>query len=155
MTMSRPPFNLLLVEDEPADALMFGEMIEETSPEVRVRHVPNGLEALKYLRREAGYEQAARPDLIVLDLNMPVMNGHEFLKQAKGLEHLRSIPVLVLSTSTSLEDIHLSYDSHASGYVVKPGSYAEYLQVMTTIRAYWQGVVSLPRLADLADLTPS
>lgn len=150
--MPRPPFNLLLVEDEQADALMFQEMIDDTSPDVQLHHVVNGHEAMRFLRRETGYEGSPRPDLIVLDLNMPVMSGHEFLEQAKGVESIRSIPVLVLSTSDTVEDIHRSYDSQASGYVIKPGTYAEYVKVMTTIQAYWQGVVSLPRLADLADM---
>jgi CheY-like chemotaxis protein len=148
--MSRSPFILLLVEDELADALMFQEMSEEASPDLRVHHVVNGQEALRFLRRAPGHEAAPRPHLIVLDLNMPVMNGHEFLRQAKGEEALRSIPVLVLSTSDEPGDIHRSYDSHASGYVVKPGNYEEYKRVMVTIQSYWRGVVRLPTLADLA-----
>lgn len=148
--MSRSPFTVLLVEDELADALMFREMIEEVSPDLSVHHVINGQEALQFLRRAPGYEAAPRPHLIVLDLNMPVMDGHEFLRQAKGAEALRSIPVLVLSTSDEPADIHRSYDGQASGYVVKPGNYEEYTRVMATIEAYWRGVVRLPTLADLA-----
>lgn len=148
--MSRSPLVLLLVEDELADALMFQEMAEEVSSDLSVHHVLNGEEALRFLQRAPGHEDAPRPHLIVLDLNMPVMNGHEFLRQAKGEGELRSIPVLVLSTSDEPGDIHRSYDGHASGYVVKPGNYEEYTRVMATIEAYWRGVVRLPSLADLA-----
>ncbi|MDB5044488.1 MAG: histidine kinase [Deinococcus sp.] len=147
--MSRAPFTVLLVEDELADALMFQEMLEEVSADVAFHHVINGQEALQFLTRADGYASAPLPHLIVLDLNMPVMNGHEFLRRAKGLDGLRSIPVLVLSTSNDPDDIHRSYDAQASGYVVKPSNYAEYARIMATIEAYWRGVVRLPTLADL------
>lgn len=148
--MSRAPFTVLLVEDELADALMFQEMLEEVAADVSFHHVVNGQEALHFLNRAEGYAAAPVPDLIVLDLNMPVMNGHDFLRRAKSLDGLRRIPVLVLSTSNDPNDIHRSYDRQASGYVVKPSTYAEYTRVMATIDAYWRGVVRLPTLSDMS-----
>lgn len=147
--MSRAPFTVLLVEDELADALMFQEMLEEVSADVAFHHVVNGQDALHFLNRAEGYAAAPVPHLIVLDLNMPVMNGHDFLRRAKSIDGLRRIPVLVLSTSNDPDDIHRSYDGQASGYVVKPSTYAEYARIMATIEAYWRGVVRLPTLADL------
>ncbi|WP_019010741.1 response regulator [Deinococcus aquatilis] len=148
--MSRAPFTVLLVEDELADALMFQEMLEEVSADVSFHHVVNGQEALHFLNRAEGYVAVPIPDLIVLDLNMPVMNGHDFLRRAKSLDGLRRIPVLVLSTSDDPNDIHRSYDRQASGYVVKPSTYAEYTRIMATIDAYWRGVVRLPTLSDMS-----
>lgn len=143
--MSRP-FTVLLVEDELADAELFRDLLAEVATDIHVEHVENGQAALERLQRP----QAPRPDLIVLDLNMPVMNGHDFLVQAKTVPELRAIPVMVLSTSDHPDDIHRAYDGYASGYVVKPGSYQEYTQVLDTVQAYWRGLVRLPRLEDLA-----
>ncbi len=143
--MSRP-FTVLLVEDEPADAELFQDLLAEVAADIRVEHAENGQAALDLLQRPG----ARRPDLIVLDLNMPVMNGHDFLSQAKAVTELRAIPVMVLSTSDHPDDIHRAYDAHAGGYVVKPGSYQEYTQVLDTVQAYWRGLVRLPRLEDLA-----
>ncbi|MHA0042044.1 response regulator [Deinococcus sp. PEB2-63] len=143
--MSRP-FTVLLVEDELADAELFQDLLSEVAADIHVEHVENGQAALELLQRPG----AQRPDLIVLDLNMPVMNGHDFLSQAKAVAELRAIPVMVLSTSDHPDDIHRAYDGYASGYVVKPGSYQEYTQVLDTVQAYWRGLVRLPRLEDLA-----
>lgn len=144
------PFTLLLVEDDPGEVALFEELLSEVAPDIHVRHVENGHEALRYLRRERGYEDAVLPHLVVLDLNMPVMNGHDFLKRVKNDERSRGIPVLVLSTSDHPSDVRRSYDGHASGYVVKPGTLEEYMRVMETVEAYWRGVVKLPTLGDLA-----
>jgi len=143
--MSRP-FTVLLIEDELADAELFQDLLSEVAADIHVEHVENGQAALDLLQRPG----AQRPDLIVLDLNMPVMNGHDFLSQAKAVAELRAIPVMVLSTSDHPDDIHRAYDGYASGYVVKPGSYQEYTQVLDTVQAYWRGLVRLPRLEDLA-----
>lgn len=144
--MSPAPFHLLLVEDELADALLFQDMLAEQDQDIVVHHVQNGQEALTYLTEAAA---RSRPQLIVLDLNMPIMNGHEFLERVKLLPDVRSIPVLVLSTSEHPTDIHRAYDQHISGYVVKPGNYQEYMHVLETIRAYWRGLVRLPNLEEV------
>jgi CheY-like chemotaxis protein len=145
--MDRPPFHLLLVEDEPADAALFEDMLAEQDQDIVVHHVENGQEALDYL---LGPVPGPRPQLVVLDLNMPVMDGHEFLERVKGASEVRTIPVLVLSTSEHPDDIVRAYDGQVSGYVVKPGSYEDYTRVLETIRAYWLGLVRLPRLEDLS-----
>jgi len=144
--MSAAPFHLLLVEDELADALLFQDMLAEQDQDITVHHVQNGQEALDHLARP---DRASRPHLIVLDLNMPIMNGHEFLERVKTLPEVRSIPVLVLSTSEHPSDIHRAYDQQVSGYVVKPGNYQEYMHVLETIRAYWRGLVRLPSLEEV------
>lgn len=144
--MSAAPFHLLLVEDELADALLFQDMLAEQDQDITVHHVQNGQEALDFLTRPG---QTSRPHLIVLDLNMPIMNGHEFLERVKVMPEVRSIPVLVLSTSEHPSDIHRAYDQQVSGYVVKPGNYQEYMHVLETIRAYWRGLVRLPSLEEV------
>lgn len=144
--MSAAPFHLLLVEDELADALLFQDMLAEQDQDITVHHVQNGQEALDFLTRP---DQTFRPHLIVLDLNMPIMNGHEFLERVKAIPEVRSIPVLVLSTSEHPSDIHRAYDQQVSGYVVKPGNYQEYMHVLETIRAYWRGLVRLPSLEEV------
>jgi CheY-like chemotaxis protein len=141
-----PPFVLLLVEDEPADAQIFTELLSDLTHEIRVKHVYNGQEALDYLYAP----DAVRPELIVLDLNMPVMGGHEFLMLAKADPRLRMVPVLVLSTSEHPRDIHGAYNNHANGYVVKPANIAEYQVLLERIMAYWQGAVRLPRIEELS-----
>ncbi|MGI8748469.1 MAG: response regulator [Deinococcus sp.] len=149
--MSARPFYLLLVDDEVADAELFSELFREMSPEVEIHHVCNGQEALDYL--EAGFAGDAstpRPHLIVLDINMPVMNGHRFLQIAKAHDHFRSIPVLVLSTSVRADDILQSYQNYASGYSVKPSSYADLQKLVELVSRYWQGAVRFPTIEQVA-----
>ena len=148
--MSAAPFHLLLVEDELADALLFQDMLSEQDGAITVHHVQNGQEALDSLCGPDS-SQRPRPHLIVLDLNMPIMNGHEFLARIKALPAIRAIPVLVLSTSEHPSDIHRAYDGQVSGYVVKPGNYQEYMHVLETIRAYWRGLVRLPSLEEVME----
>ncbi|MFC4638363.1 response regulator [Deinococcus hohokamensis] len=148
--MTRKPFSLLLVEDELADVALFQDLLTDTVTEVEVVHVNNGQEALQYLTREGPHLNAIHPDLVVLDLNMPVMDGHEFLAQIKQQPALRSIPVMILSTSDHPDDIQRAYHGYASGYVVKPSSYEEFQRVVQTIEAYWNGLVRLPTMADVA-----
>lgn len=147
--MPGKPFTLLLVEDEPADAALFQDMLADVAPEITVHHVEHGQEALNFLSRQAGHRDAPRPDLVVLDLNMPVMSGHDFLAEVKQPGPLRAIPVLVLSTSEHAEDVQRSYDGQASGYVVKPGTYQEYTRVLETVQAYWRGIVRLPTFGEI------
>lgn len=143
------PFHLLLVDDEFADAELFTEIFLEAFPDVHIHHVLNGLEALDYLASSDTSPAVARPDLIILDLNMPVMNGHEFLQQAKAHDTHRSIPVLVLSTSSGVQDVQRSYHNFASGYAVKPSSYQDLKALIDRISGYWKGAVVLPRIEQL------
>lgn len=143
------PFHVLLVEDELADAELFTELLLEVSPDVEVHHVSHGQEALEFLMLQKAYAQAPLPDLIVLDLDMPVMDGHTFLKHAKSQPRSRSIPVLILSTSDHSRDVARAYHEHASSYVVKPGSFEEYRALIALIDSYWRGTVRLPTVEQL------
>ena len=140
------------MEDEPADAELFIELMGEMSHGIAVHHVSNGQEALNFLARGSGYGQATLPDLIVLDLNMPVMSGHEFLKRAKNDDRARAIPVLVLSTSDDPRDIQKAYHEYASGYVVKPGNFSEYRELLNVIEGYWRGAVRLPTVEQMGGI---
>ena len=146
------PFHLLLVEDELADAELFSELISEISSQIEIHHVPNGQVALDFVTLQGEYRHAPYPNLIVLDLNMPVMSGHEFLKRAKREDRARSIPVLVLTTSDHPGDVRRAYHQYASSYVVKPGSFAEYRDLLTVIESYWRGAVRLPTLEQVSEL---
>ncbi|MDO4262645.1 MAG: response regulator [Deinococcus sp.] len=143
------PFCLLLVEDEQADAELFQELLGEVAAHTKVIHMGNGQEALDYLQQlgeeQPGEQSGLRPNLIVLDLNMPVMNGHAFLEHAKKDERLSDIPVLVLSTSDHADDVQRAYQAHASGYLVKPTSFHEYTEMLRLMTSYWGQVMRLPR----------
>jgi len=143
-------FQLLLVEDEAADAELFVELISEVSTEFDVHHVLNGQEALDFVTQQGEYTSAPFPNLIVLDLNMPGMSGHEFLKRAKQDPRARSIPVLVLTTSDNPSDVVRAYHEHASSYVVKPSSFSEYRNLLSLMESYWRGAVRLPTLEQIA-----
>ena len=143
--MPKHAFHLLLVDDEIADAELFSELFLEAFPNVHIHHVLNGREALNYLDGPA----TARPDLIILDLNMPVMNGHEFLQHAKAHNAHRSIPILILSTSSGARDVQRSYHNFASGYAIKPASFQDLRALIERISGYWQGAVVLPRIEQL------
>lgn len=152
MPLSKPihPFHLLLVEDEAADAELFSELISEISDSITVHHVGDGQQALDFVTLKGKYGQAPFPNLIVLDLNMPVMSGHEFLKRAKREDRARPIPVLVLTTSDHPRDIARAYHEYASSYVVKPGNFAEYRDLLTLVESYWRGAVRLPTLEQIS-----
>lgn len=140
-------FSILLVEDDPADSLLFKELISELTTDICVNHVENGLEALHFLQQKDQYQQAQRPHLILIDLNMPVMNGLEFLKEVKEMQEYKSIPVLVASTSDYNDDICQAYAAHAAGYIVKPSGYKEYMKMLELIQAYWRTLIRLPQRA--------
>ena len=124
---------LLLIEDDDVDAMTVRRaLIDLRAPHTLV-HSANGEEALEYLRDEVN----KKPYIILLDLNMPRMNGIEFLKVVKADEQLRKIPVVVLTTSRNEKDILDSFQFHASGYVVKPAGYKEFIEVVKTISDYW------------------
>jgi len=144
------PFVILLIEDDHLDAQLVTELCQDVSSDLNVYVRANGQEALEYLEQGfAGDPTAPRPDLIVLDLQMPIMDGHTFLQEAKQRDHFRLIPSLVLSVSDSEDDIQRSYQHHASGYLVKPDTLDELKALIEVILAYWRGVVRLPPLGDL------
>ncbi|QQQ78924.1 response regulator [Saccharothrix sp. 6-C] len=145
--MSNPlnVIDVLLVEDDPGDALMTQEAFEHHKIRNQLHVVRDGVEALEFLRREGRYEDAPRPGLILLDLNLPKMDGREVLADIKADETLRPIPVVVLTTSEAEEDILRSYNLHANAYVTKPVDFDRFIEVVRQIDDFFVTVVKLPR----------
>ncbi|MEE4380167.1 MAG: response regulator [Candidatus Competibacteraceae bacterium] len=141
---SHRPIEILLIEDNPGDVLLTREGLEEAKVRNNLYVVRDGVEALDFLRRQGTYAQAERPDLILLDLNLPLKDGREVLQEIKHDPHLRSIPVVVLTTSESDEDILRSYELHANCYITKPIDMAGFIQVVKSIDDFWFTVVRLP-----------
>ena len=138
------PIEVLLVEDDPGDVMMTQEAFEEHKVQNRLTVVSDGAEALSYLRREGAYANAVRPDLILLDLNLPRRDGREVLAEIKKDEDLGRIPVVVLTTSSADEDILRSYQLHANAYVTKPVDFARFIEVIRQIDEFFVSVVKLP-----------
>lgn len=140
------PFDVLLVDDEPADARLVDFAIRQSGIACKLHHVADGLDALAFLKREAGrYDDAPQPDLILLDLNMPRMNGSEFLAAVKAQENLASIPVVVLTTSAVERDVENAYRLHASGFITKPVDMDEFTAAMRGLLGYWLRLTRLPK----------
>ncbi|HEY3906301.1 MAG TPA: response regulator [Streptosporangiaceae bacterium] len=135
---------VLLVEDDPGDVLITREAFEENKVRNQLNVVNDGVKALAYLRQEDGYADAPRPDLILLDLNLPKMGGHEVLEQIKSDVNLQRIPVVVLTTSDAEEDVLRSYNLHANAYVTKPVDFERFLSVVRQIDDFFVTVVKLP-----------
>lgn len=135
---------VLLVEDDPGDVLMTQEAFEEHKLRNRLTVVPDGDEALAYLRRQGRYADAVTPDLILLDLNLPRRDGREVLAEIKNDEQLGRIPVVVLTTSQAAEDVQRSYELHANAYVTKPVDFDRFISVVRQIDEFFVSVVRLP-----------
>lgn len=144
------PIELLLVEDNPADVRLTVEAFRDARLMSHLHVARDGVEAMNFLRKEARFEAAPTPDLILLDLNLPRMDGREVLREAKSDERLRRIPIVVITTSNSEEDIARSYDLHANSYVTKPSDYEEFAEVIRLIEGYWLDAVQLPPAAHSA-----
>ena len=138
------PIEILLAEDNPGDVELAREALEQAKLHINLHVVADGVEAMEFLRREGCYAEANRPDLILLDLNMPRMDGREVLSELKRDEVLRRIPVVVLTTSQAEEDILRSYDLHANCYVKKPGELDLFLEIVRRIEQFWLSVAQLP-----------
>ena len=138
------PVEILLVEDSPTDRLMAVEALQEAGIDHRLHTVSNGIDAMSYLRHEGRFSAAARPDVILLDLNLPRKDGREVLIEIKNDEHLRSIPVVVLTTSDAADDVAASYAHHANSYVQKPLDFARFTALVRAIGDYWCHVATLP-----------
>lgn len=136
--------DVLLVEDDEADVLIAREALRAGGLSTRLSVVRDGVEAMAYLRKEDAYSDVERPDLILLDLNLPRMSGHEVLAEVKADASLRRIPVVVLSTSASGEDVLKSYDLHANVYVPKPVDFNEFTEVIKQIDDFFVTVAQLP-----------
>jgi CheY-like chemotaxis protein len=138
------PIQILMVEDNPDDIELTVEALKDARVGNFLSVVKDGEEAISYLRCQGKYQQAARPDLILLDLNMPRCNGHEALEGIKRDPALRSIPVIVLTTSTREEDIVLSYSRGVSSFISKPATFDRLIQVAAEVGRYWAETVTLP-----------
>lgn len=140
------PFEILLVEDEPADANLVRLALKENKVFCHLHHVADGVEALAFLRHEGEQNaDAPRPDLILLDINMPRMNGRELLTAIKDDERLASIPVVVLTTSDIERDITASYKMGAAGYITKPIDIDQFIDAVRQLDNYWFALVKLPK----------
>lgn len=138
------PIEILLVEDNPADARLTVESFKENKITNRISHVRDGISALAFLRREGSYADANRPDLILLDLNLPKLDGRKVLAEIKNDPKFRRIPVVVLTSSKAEEDVLKSYDLHANCYVTKPVDLDQFFDVMNSIEHFWCTVVAIP-----------
>ncbi|MBI2090760.1 MAG: response regulator [Deltaproteobacteria bacterium] len=135
---------ILLVEDNPGDVRLTMEALKEGKMLTHVSVVGDGVEALAYLRRQGKHTDAARPDLVLLDLNLPKKDGREVLAEIKRDAGLRRIPVVVLTTSSAEQDIVRAYDLHANCYVNKPVDLEEFVKVVKLIEAFWFTAAKLP-----------
>ncbi len=138
------PVQILIVEDNPADARLVREVMRDSKVINEIHWVPDGVEALAYLRRQGKYADAPRPNLIFLDLNMPRKDGREVLHDVKADEELRRIPVVVMTSSQAEEDVARAYDQHANCYVRKPIDFEQFHAVVKTLENFWFATVELP-----------
>ena len=146
--MSEPdfrPIEILLVEDNPGDVRLTLEALKGAKMHNNLSTVPDGEAAMDFLHRRGDHEDAPRPDLILLDLNLPRMNGQEVLEEIKNDRELKSIPVVILTSSQAEEDIAATYGLHANCYVTKPVDLDEFVKVVRSVDDFWLSVVKLPR----------
>jgi len=139
------PIEILLVEDSPSDAQLAIEALQAAKIANRLSHVEDGVEALQFVRRQGPYRDAPRPDLILLDLNLPRKDGREVLEELKQDPDLKTIPVVVLTTSRSEQDVLRSYKLHANCYISKPVDFTQFMEVVRSIEHFWLTVVTLPK----------
>jgi chemotaxis family two-component system response regulator Rcp1 len=141
---SGQPLEVLLVEDSPGDVRLTKEALKDAKVHINLRVVRDGIDAMAFLMREGEYATVPRPDLILLDLNLPRKDGREVLREIKENPELKSIPVVILTTSASEADILRSYLLHANCYITKPVNLDGFLTVVKSIDSFWLSVVKLP-----------
>jgi CheY-like chemotaxis protein len=141
-----PPkrLDILLVEDNPDDIFFAQMVLEESNFKNQLYTVTNGEEALQFLHQQPPYAHFPRPDIVLLDLNLPKINGLQVLRQVKENLHLRSIPIIVLTTSEDKAEITQVYQAHANAYIVKPIDLNDFQKVLENIQLFWQTIVKLP-----------
>ena len=137
------PAHILLVEDNEGDIILTQEAFEECKVKTEISIARNGKEALDFLFKRDGYENAKKPDLILLDINLPIYSGHEVLEQIKLTPVLKKIPIIILTTSSSQGDINKAYDHHCNSYVNKPLEVEEFIQAILKIEEFWLQLTSL------------
>ena len=138
------PIEILLVEDNPGDARLTREAFSQGTVRTNMHHARDGEQAIAFLRRQSGFQDAPTPDLVILDLNLPRRGGREVLDDIKGDPALRQIPVLVLTSSQAQEDVLNSYRLHANCFITKPGDLETLIQVAQSIEQFWFKLVRLP-----------
>jgi chemotaxis family two-component system response regulator Rcp1 len=136
---------VLLVEDSPGDVRLTREALKEGKVRNNLSVVSDGVEAMEFLRREGKYADAPRPDIVLLDLNMPRKDGREVLAEMKSDENLKRIPVVVLTTSEAEQDILKTYDLHANCYLTKPVDLEQFISIVKSVEDFWLTIVQLPR----------
>ncbi len=136
--------DILLVEDNEGDAHLTQQALKRAKVRNRVHTVTDGVEAMQFLRREAGFENAPRPDLVILDLNLPNMDGREVLEAMKAESSLKLIPVVVVTSSAAEQDIVRTYSLSANAYVTKPVDLQQFLHVIGSVGDFWLDIVKLP-----------
>ncbi len=143
-TQSVRPIEILLVEDNQGDVDLTREALEQSKIYNQLSVVNDGVEAIEFLRRKGKYVHASRPDLVLLDLNLPKKDGREVLAEIKSDDNLKRIPVVVLTSSKAEEDILKSYNLHANSYVTKPMDLGQFFKVVQSIEEFWFTIVMLP-----------
>ena len=138
------PIEILLVEDNPGDIRLTQEAMRESKLTNRLHIVEDGEQAMAFLRREGKYAQAARPDLVLLDLNLPKKDGREVLAEMKADPNLRRIPVVILTTSQAEQDILESYERYANCYITKGKGFEQFIEIVKSIKDFWLSIVKLP-----------
>ncbi len=146
MTRNRTscPIEVLMAEDNPDDVFLTQEVLKDAKLHINLRVVEDGVAAMAFLRREGKYADVPRPDLILLDLNMPKKDGREVLAEIKADDDLKTIPVVILTTSQAEEDIFKAYANHANCYVTKPVDLDQFIRVVDAIEDFWLTIVKLP-----------
>jgi len=138
------PIEVLMVEDNPGDARLTMEALKEAKISNRIHHVEDGVEAMEFLHKQGKYTDAVRPDIILLDLNMPRKDGREVLEEIKTDPDLKRIPVVIMTISQAEEDIIRSYNLYANCYITKPIDLDQFIKVVKSIEDFWLTVVKLP-----------
>lgn len=138
------PIDILLVEDSEGDVRLIEEALKEGKLKNRLFVVRNGVEAMEFLQKQGNFAHAEKPDLILLDLNLPKKDGREVLSEVKNSDHFKRIPIIILTTSSSEMDITNMYDLHANCYIVKPLDINKFFEVIKSIEEFWLTIVKLP-----------
>ena len=142
--MTERPIEILLVEDNPGDVRLTREVFKDAKIRNTIHSVVDGVEAIDYLRNKGKFADAVRPDLILLDLNLPRMDGREVLSEIKSDDDLKRIPVVVLTISKADEDVLKSYDLHANCFITKPVDLDQFIKVVKSVEGFWLTIVRLP-----------
>ena len=145
MTNILKPAHILLVEDNEGDILLTLDAFEESKFKTQVSVARNGQEALDFLKKQGEYSEAQKPDLILLDINIPIFSGHEVLEEIKQDENLRRIPVIMLTTSSNQKDIEKAYSNYCNSYISKPLEMEEFMKAVLKIEEFWLQLTTLAK----------